>query len=98
VLFPKFNCVFRPSFGIGADAESETMTYIPILMVLDFYSRFPHGVYTPFNGGYTNDSVIFALNQESRRIISGEGRMTGIRHDYNARSRKIVITVSGGTV
>lgn len=98
VLFPEFNGVFYPSCGIRTDAESETMTYIPILVILDFYSSVSHGIYTPVNSGYINDSVIFALNHKRRRVILGEGRMTGICHDYNARSRKIIITISGRAV
>jgi len=36
VLFPKLNGVFCPSFSVRAGAESKTMTYIPILAILDF--------------------------------------------------------------
>ncbi len=98
VFLPKLHCVFYPSFSLRSDAESETMTYIPILMILNFYSGIPHRINTLVDSGYINDSVILTLYHESWRIITGEGRMTGICHDYNARSRKIITTISGRTV
>jgi hypothetical protein len=64
VFFPKLHCVYYPSFSVRADAESETMTYLPILMILDFYSGIPHGIDTPVDSGYVNDSVILALHHE----------------------------------
>lgn len=73
MFFPKLHCVFCPPFSVRSDAESETMTYIPIFMILDFYSGIPHCIDTPVDSGYINDSVILALHHESWRIIGDYG-------------------------
>ena len=71
MLFPKPNSMAQPSFGIGACAEPETVTGIPVSSIFDLYTRLSQMLNSFVNDCCIRDTIIRAYQNKCWGEIFG---------------------------